>query len=114
VLVVETNGDFGAIGRLSGTLAADPGVAAMLPRDGGAGEGFDNVGAAQPMTPMHLRAYIAAAKLVVAHARIFPFQPIEWLQTSRVEARTPQELEREVMNGRSSRSSPSRSTRAPG
>jgi hypothetical protein len=75
----------------------DPGVAAMLPRDGGAGEGFDNVGAAQPMTQMHLRAYLAAAKQVVAHARILPYQPIEWIQASRTEARTPEDFERELM-----------------
>jgi hypothetical protein len=58
-------------------------LAASLPHDGGAGEGFDNVGEAQPMTPTYLQAYLAAAKEVLAHARIVPGQPIEWSRGAR-------------------------------
>ena len=50
-------------------------IAGQLPNDGGAGEGFDNVGAAQSITPMHLESYLATARMVASHARILPGLP---------------------------------------
>ncbi len=63
-------------------------VALLLPHDGGAGEGFDNVGASQVVTPTHLQAYLAAAAAVVGHARVSPGQPIAWLQGMGAESAT--------------------------
>ncbi len=68
-------------------------LAAQLPRDGGAGEGFDNVGAAQAMTTMHIQAYYTSAVQISSHARILPGMPIEWNQEAgSFEARSSEEL----------------------
>ena len=73
-------------------------LAGQLPRDGGSGEGFDNVGVAQAMTPMHLQAYIAVANLVLGHARILPGMPIEWNPASRIEAGATEQLYAAIMS----------------
>ena len=44
----------------------------LLPRDGVAGEGFANVGAAQGMPPSQLESYLEAARTVVEHLRVDP------------------------------------------
>lgn len=41
--------------------------ALLLPEEGGAGEGFANVGEAQPMTPGHIERYLAAADMTLRH-----------------------------------------------
>jgi mono/diheme cytochrome c family protein len=57
-------------------------LAAELPREGGAGEGFDNVGAAQAMTTMHIQAYLTTAMQIVTHLRALPGLPLEWRNES--------------------------------
>ncbi len=44
----------------------------LLPNEGGAGEGFANVGSAQVMTPTQYEKYIDAAKDVLRHLRTYP------------------------------------------
>ncbi len=73
-------------------------VATMLPRDGGGGEGFDNVGDAQAITPMHLQAYLQAAHLVLEHAVIVPERPIDWRSVSLGDISTTHELEQVLMS----------------
>jgi hypothetical protein len=68
-------------------------LASQLPREGGAGEGFDNVGASQSMTTMHIQAYLTTAMQVATHARILPGMPLEWKsESSTFEARSAEEL----------------------
>ncbi|MEM9702598.1 MAG: DUF1587 domain-containing protein, partial [Planctomycetota bacterium] len=85
-------------GRLTERLRDDPGAPAMtrltryeyrnvfrdlsggavtragrfLPNEGGAGEGFANVGAAQTMTPPLFESYVDAAKDALRHLRLYP------------------------------------------
>ena len=44
----------------------------FLPNEGGAGEGFANVGAAQSMTPAQYEKYVDAAKDALQHVRFYP------------------------------------------
>ena len=44
----------------------------LLPNEGGAGEGFSNVGAAQVMTAQQYEKYIDAAKETLRHLRVYP------------------------------------------
>jgi hypothetical protein len=68
-------------------------VASQLPRDGGAGEGFDNVGSAQDVTSLHVQAFLTTATQIVSHARVLPGMPLEWKQeSSSYEARSSEEL----------------------
>lgn len=65
-----------AIAHLSGL---DLGIGRdLLPRDGVAGEGFNNVGAAQGMPPSQLESYLEAARDVVEHVRIDPVAGLQW------------------------------------
>jgi hypothetical protein len=72
-------------------------LAAQLPHDGGAGEGFDNVGSAQVMTPMLLQAYMQAAQQILSHVRIVPDMPLDWSRSSRGEPPTTKALEESIM-----------------
>ncbi len=49
-------------------------AARFFPGDGGAGEGFTNVGEAHVITPGHLEKYLSAAKEVLQYARIMPVE----------------------------------------
>ena len=72
-------------------------LASQLPHDGGAGEGFDNVGSAQGMSPVHLQAYMSAARDVVSHAYILPGLPIDWRSNSLGNPLTTAQLHEELM-----------------
>jgi len=49
-----------------------------LPNEGGAGEGFSNVGAAQGMGSAQFEKYIEAAKGVLRHLRVSPHDGLVW------------------------------------
>ena len=55
---------------LSGGVFLDAGR--LLPNEGGAGEGFANVGAAQSMTPSQYEKYVDAAQDALEHLRFYP------------------------------------------
>ena len=55
---------------LSGGVVENAGR--LLPNEGGAGEGFANVGAAQVMTLPQYEKYIDAAKDALRHLRVYP------------------------------------------
>ena len=50
----------------------------MLPNEGGAGEGFSNVGAAQGMGVAQFEKYIEAAKGALRHLRVYPHHGLVW------------------------------------
>ena len=60
---------------LSGGVVKDGGR--LLPNEGGAGEGFANVGAAQVMTLPQYEKYIDAAKDALRHLRLYPVRDAE-------------------------------------
>jgi hypothetical protein len=49
-----------------------------LPNEGGAGEGFANVGEAQSMSPAALEKYLEAAKGALRHLRVSPRDGLVW------------------------------------
>lgn len=49
-----------------------------LPAEGGAGEGFANVGEAQGMNAAQFEKYVEAAKQVLRHVRVFPNDGLQW------------------------------------
>jgi hypothetical protein len=59
-----------SIRDLSGGVVTDAGR--FLPNEGGAGEGFANVSAAQAMTPAQYEKYVDAAKDALRHLRVYP------------------------------------------
>ena len=61
---------------LSGGVVADAGR--LLPNEGGAGEGFSNVGAAQGMTAAQFEKYVEAAKSALRHLRAYPSGGLVW------------------------------------
>ena len=71
-------------------------VSRFFPADGGAGEGFNNVGEAQPITLSHLEKYLTAASDVSAHLRASPAGPWRWSETRLAEVPTPEERQQEL------------------
>ncbi len=61
---------------LSGGVIMNAGE--YLPNEGGAGEGFSNVGAAQGMGTAQFEKYIEAAKGVLRHLRVSPHDGLVW------------------------------------
>lgn len=61
---------------LSGGTVRDGGH--YLPQEGGAGEGFANVGEAQGMNPAQFEKYVEAAKQVLRHVRAYPNDGLQW------------------------------------
>ncbi|HUE71284.1 MAG TPA: DUF1587 domain-containing protein [Pirellulaceae bacterium] len=55
---------------LSGGVVTDAGR--LLPSEGGAGEGFSNVGAAQGISPAQFEKYVEAARGALRHLRVYP------------------------------------------
>jgi mono/diheme cytochrome c family protein len=49
-----------------------------LPQEGGAGEGFSNVGEAQGMNPAQFEKYVEAARQVLRHVRAYPNDGLQW------------------------------------
>jgi hypothetical protein len=63
-----------------------------LTADSSAGEGFMNVGAAQPMQVGNFESFLAVGKKLLEHARIVPGQPIQWSDSPLPPAGTNEEL----------------------
>ena len=66
---------------LSGGAVTDGGR--LLPNEGGAGEGFANVGAAQGMSPAQVEKYVEAARGVFRHLRVDPIGGLVWRSLAR-------------------------------
>jgi len=56
-------------------------AAGAFPRDGGGGEGFQNVGETHSMSPMLVEKYLKAARWIVDHAHILPDGTLNWYGT---------------------------------
>jgi len=78
---------------LSGGIVADAGR--MLPQEGGAGEGFSNVGEAQGMTALQVEKYLEAAKGALKHLRVTP-QGFVWNSLPREPVDDPAAARKEV------------------
>lgn len=63
---------------------------------GGAGEGFENVGAAQNFPSGQFEKYVRAARAVVGRLRASPLTGFEWSQEFRNEVPTPAERREEI------------------
>ena len=81
---------------LSGGIVTDAGR--FLPNEGGAGEGFSNVGEAQSMTPAQLERYLDAAKDALAHLRVSPATGIKWRRFPRIPIDEPRLARQEAVN----------------
>ena len=68
-----------ALRDLSGGVLLTAGK--YLPNEGGAGEGFDNVGLAQSMGASHVEKYIEAARISLQHLRVNPVDGLHWSET---------------------------------
>jgi hypothetical protein len=68
-----------------------------LPAEGGAGEGFGNVGQAQGMNDALLEKYLHAAKEFLSHLRADPEAGFVWSEAARMPVETPAELRREAV-----------------
>lgn len=75
------------------TRAAD-----YLPNEGGAGEGFANVGEAQRMTLAQLEKYLEAAKGALRHARVYPYEGLVWDAIPREPANEPAAARKAVVD----------------
>ncbi len=69
-----------------------------LPAEGGAGEGFSNVGEGQLMSVGELEQFLNAAKAVTRHLRAVPGLPLEWHDAPLDEVKRPDELRREMVD----------------
>ncbi len=67
-------------------------VGQFLPVDGGAGEGFSNVGAAQTLTVTQFESFLSVAHRVVSRGRWIPGQPVHWSAQGYPEAATNEDL----------------------
>jgi len=81
---------------LSGGIVTDAGR--YLPNEGGAGEGFSNVGEAQSMTPIQLEKYLDAAKDVLAHVRVSPVAGMTWSRYPKNPIDEPRLARQEAVN----------------
>ena len=76
----------------------------LLPNEGGAGEGFANVGAAQVMTLPQYEKYIDAAKDVLRRLRVYPTSPsqsepeLTWKPFPRTMVASPSAARQEVID----------------
>lgn len=91
-----------AIRDLSGGIVENAGR--LLPNEGGAGEGFSNVGAAQVMTLPQYEKYMDAAKDALSHLRVFPLKDhaqssgAVWTSHSREAVHSPSAARKEVVD----------------
>lgn len=81
---------------LSGGVVQNAGR--FLPIEGGAGEGFSNVGQAQGMNAAQFEKYLEAAKLSLRHLRVSPVHGLIWQEVPRDPVDTPEELRFELIN----------------
>jgi len=69
-----------------------------LPTEGGAGEGFSNVGEGQLMSVGELEQFLNTAKAVTKHLRAMPGLPLEWHEAPLDEIRLPAEFRKEMVS----------------
>lgn len=69
-----------------------------LPNEGGAGEGFSNVGEAQGMNESQYEKYLEAAKSALRHLRVFPDEGLVWSPTPRDEVLAPSAARKECVD----------------
>ncbi|MEQ8784827.1 MAG: DUF1592 domain-containing protein [Pirellulaceae bacterium] len=70
----------------------------FLPNEGGAGEGFSNVGEAQGMNAAQLEKYLEAARDVLRHLRVSPTAGMVWREVPREAVDKPHEARFELVN----------------
>ena len=70
----------------------------FLPNEGGAGEGFSNVGEAQSMTSAQLEKYLDAAKDALAHLRVSPVSGMAWSRYPKISIDEPRIARQEAVN----------------
>lgn len=70
----------------------------QLPEDGGAGEGFANVGEAQSLTLEHLEKYLQASREIQSHLRVSPASGMQWSSSPLRSVAKPQEARQEVLD----------------
>ncbi len=75
----------------------DLGAGRYLPADGGAGEGFANVGEAQGLTLSQLETYLKASREIVSHLRASPESGLRWHETRQAEVLTPRDRREEII-----------------
>lgn len=78
-----------------GTTAFD--ASAFLPPEGGAGEGFTNVGGAQSLGTSQFENYLSAANRVLSHARITPEAGFSWSPAPQGDATTEAQLSKKLV-----------------
>lgn len=79
---------------LSGGVVTSAGR--LMPNEGGAGEGFANVGEAQGMTSAVFEKYLEAARDVLRHLRVSPEQGLAWSEYPREPVPTPASARKEA------------------
>ncbi len=82
--------------HLSGGVVTDAGR--YLPNEGGAGEGFANVGEAQSMTPELLQAYLDAARQALRHLRVYPNDGFQWRTLADEPTESPRAARQDVVD----------------
>lgn len=81
---------------LSGGVVLDAGR--FLPNEGGAGEGFGNVGEAQSLSMAQLEKFLEAGKLSLMHLRITPHGEMLWRTAQREPVDDPAAARLEAIN----------------
>lgn len=81
---------------LTGGIVTDAG--AYLPDEGGAGEGFDNVGAAQNMSAVQVEKFLEAARNSLRHLRANPADGFDWRADPRADVVDPAAARQEAIN----------------
>jgi len=81
---------------LSGGVVTDAGR--YLPNEGGAGEGFSNVGEAQGMNAAQYEKYLEAARAAMKHLRVSPRSGMVWRAVQRDSVDGPDEARSELVN----------------
>lgn len=81
---------------LSGGVVLQAGT--LLPSEGGAGEGFSNVGEAQGMSSGLIEKYLEAAKGALSHLRVSPASGMVWSATPRDPVDQPAAARKEAID----------------
>jgi len=74
------------------------GAGRYLPSEGGAGEGFDNVGLAQSLETAQLEKFLEAARLALRHLRANPADGLLWREVAREPVDAPADARLEAVN----------------
>ncbi len=81
---------------LSGGVVTNAGR--FLPNEGGAGEGFANVGMAQGMATTHLEKYLEAAKGALQHLTVTPADGMVWSEVAKSSSDAPGVLRQQIID----------------